>query len=420
MIYILSVISVKIDGTKGLNINVGRNAKRVSRVKDGLSSLRHSIDPEIGARRSIDSRMRNVHGKASAIESKLYRLEAFINYSMNNYSDREDYLVSDVNARFKKQLKYDINSGYFCINEFGEAARTTFLDELKVGAGAVRCSIKNTYSKVKEALSPGGSLYKPYLIGKAVLGIGIGVATVIGSGIGTLFSGGTATPIMLVTATYGVNDILNNSFDLYNAIKDNYDKVDQVNVLKRGLGGVFGLIGGALGSEKTGRLVGEGIYYVGNVAAIAKGGYDAIKDVKGLKGLNKAGLSDEVKNLNKSISKSYKYVGKDISKIKGVKQLKKVVSIDTINDLGRARSVSDISKVSAVGTLKQIEYGKTIKKVWKVAAVKPLEKLARNNKNIITGCKGISGIKGVVIDLPKDAIELINDAKVDYNANIAK
>lgn len=410
----MSTISVKIDGIKGLNVNVGQNAKRVSDIKDGLSSLRYNIDSEICARRNIDGRMHDAFVKASAIESKLYRLEAFINNSMNKYNAAEDYLVREANSKWERALKYDINSGYYCINEFEETRRSTFLDKLNVGVGAVRCSIKKTYSSVKEALSPGGSLYKPYLIGKAVFGIGVGVVTVVGSGIGTIFSGGTATPIMIVTATYGVNDVLNNSFDLYNAIKGNYDEVGKVNVLKTGFSGVGSIIGGALGNEKVGRLAGEGVYYVGNVAAIAKGGYDAIKDVKGLKKFDKAGFTDEVKNINKSISKSYKYVRKDVSKIKGVKQLKEVASIDALTDLSKVRSVKDISKVKAVNTLKQIDYGKTIKKTWKVAAVKPIQKLIRNNKNIVRGCKGISGIKGIIFDIPKDAIELVNGAKDTY------
>ena len=95
MICILSTISVKIDGIKGLNVNAGQNAKRLSDIKDGLSSLRYNIDSEIGARRNIDGRMYDAYVKASAIESKLYRLEAFINNSMNKYNAAEDYLVRE-------------------------------------------------------------------------------------------------------------------------------------------------------------------------------------------------------------------------------------------------------------------------------------------------------------------------------------
>ncbi len=92
-VLILSTISIKVDMVRSLNCNLGPNTVKLSNVKMGISILKYNVDYKIRIRRNIGSRINAAYNSAAALESKIRKLQIFIDNSINNYCAADDYLL---------------------------------------------------------------------------------------------------------------------------------------------------------------------------------------------------------------------------------------------------------------------------------------------------------------------------------------
>jgi hypothetical protein len=418
-VLILPPIRVKVNLVKGLSSSLIQNSVKVSNVKSGVSTVRASLAPQIRGRRNINLRLNHAHNSALVLEKRLRDLETVLISSLDRYCRADDYVnrlgpryginVASKDSNFKSVV---YTEGKVKLKSLGKIA---FGRQIATGKAAVQTvkGISKVYSFVKGKIQPGGDWYKPYQIGKAVVGIGVGVATVVGSGALAVFSGGTASPMAVVTAIYGANEVVNSLYNLWHACNGNYDKIDTVNALKTIAGTTGGIIGSAAGNEEMGRKIGEGAYYVGGVATIVKGGYDAVQDIKKMNSITKSDIIKEAKAFKPEATSMYKNAVGDLGKVRGVEQLKQVMSVDTLKDLKNVKKVSDISSVRGVQTLTEVQYWNTIKTSYKVIASEPIKKLIISNSSIVTGVKGIKGIKDVAF-LPFEGWSLYKDVRDNY------
>ena len=89
----MSTISIKVDMVRSLNCNLGPNTVKLSNVKMGISILKYNVDYKIRVRRNIGSRINATSNSAAALETKIRKLQIFIDNSINNYCAADDYLL---------------------------------------------------------------------------------------------------------------------------------------------------------------------------------------------------------------------------------------------------------------------------------------------------------------------------------------
>jgi predicted nucleic acid-binding protein len=391
----LSTIKLKVDYVKNITPNVGKACVKVSNVKSGISSVRSNLDHKVISRRNISSRLTNTYQEALRIETKIIDLKSFLNQSVIKYSEAEkriNYLV----------IKYGINDMKKSVSDSGKSSKKhkkmSIWDKLKVGYNAVKADAKKTYSKMKEAFSPGGSLHKEFQIGKAIFGIAIGTATVIASVGGAIISGGSASPFAIMTAIYGVNEIISGTSDLINAIQGDNKNIGKVNVLKSLMSGTGGVVGGLVGHKELGKEIGQGAYYLGSAATIVHGAWGGVKNLGKLKNFKGSGFGRELKNIIPSIKSSYNRVGQNLSQTAGIRKIKQALNPDKLmTDLKNVKQIKDIANIRAVQKLREIDYGYTYKRTMEIAVGKPLQNIFGATPNLNIAANGVLGVNDVII-----------------------
>lgn len=402
----MSAIKVKVDFVRNITPNVGKACVKVSNAKSGISSIRSNLDYKVSSRRNISTRLTNTYQEAIRIESKLRELQTFLNNSVSKYSEAESRIHNLV-------IKYHLNPEEKHVTIKGKQhKKMSFLDKLKVGYKAVVASAEKTYTKVKEAFSPGGSLYKEFQIGKAVFGIAIGVATVIGSVGGAIISGGTASPLAIMTAIYGVNEIIGGTSDLINAVQGDYKNIGSVNVLKSLTTGIGGGIGGVFGNKEAGRQIGQGIYYAGSAVTIVHGALGGLKNLKNVKNFKGSGFAREVRSFVPNVKGAYNRVGITLSQTAGIRKIKQALNTDKLlTDLKNVKKIKDIGNIRAVQKLKEIDYAYTYRRTMDIAVGKPLRNIFGATPNLNIAVNGVLGMNDVIIS-PVDNYGKIKD---DYS-----
>jgi len=404
----MSAISIKVDYVRNLNPQLGKSCVKASNVKSGISSIKGSLEGRVANRRSIGSRLTSAYQDAARIEAKINQLQSFINQSVSSYSYAENR-VSHLAPQFGLKVVTASDSESSSNHE-----KKSLWGRITGGIHAVAADAKHTFSKVKDAFEPGGSLYKEFQIGKAVLGIGIGVIAVVGSGAGAILSGGTASPLAIATAIYGINDIISSSSDLVNAVQGDYNRIGKVNPLQGAVSGLGGMVGSVFGYEKQGKAVGNVLYHAGSAVTFTTGAYGMIKDIRNLTKVRMSGLTNEVKTIVPNIKRVYSRVGQDVNALRGVRQFKKALNPGhLLEDVKNVKKVQDISSVRAVQKLKSIDYTKTFHKTVKIIMNEPAQKLAQKTTNMVNAVKGAIAIKDS-IESPGKVQDMFKDFKGDY------
>jgi hypothetical protein len=405
----LSTIKLNIDYVKNITPNVGNVCVKVSKVKSGIFSVRSDLDQKVSSRRNISSRLNNTYQEALRIETKISDLQSFLNNSVIKYSEADNYIDH-------LALKYGINVVKKHVSDNGKTSKKhkklSVWDKLKVGYNAVASDAKKTYSKMKKAISPGGSLYKEFQIGKAVFGIAVGTATVIASVGGAIVSGGATSPLAIMTAIYGVNEIISGTSDLVNAIQGDNKNLGKVNVLKSLISGTGGKIGGVFGNKEEGKEIGQGLYYAGSLTTVVVGAWGGAKNLKNVHNFKGSGFGREIKNLVPSIKNSYNRVGLNLSQTAGIRKMKQVLNTDKLmTDLRNVKQIKDLANIRAVQKLREIDYGYTYKRTMEIAVGRPLQNIFGATPNLNISVNGILGLNDVMIS-PIDNYGKIKD---DYS-----
>ena len=125
-----------------------------------------------------------------------------------------------------------------------------------------------------------GVIKKTINVGKAVAGIAVGAIVIVGSGVLEVGSGGTATPLMALTASFGANSIANGCRDLWYSGTGQGDKSGKKDFLRDGTSTVTGAFGKLAGHEEVGKIVGETSYYALDVVTCYAGIKKAFNTVK--------------------------------------------------------------------------------------------------------------------------------------------
>ena len=179
-------------------------------------------------------------------------------------NSRIEYLLSE-------QIAYQMISGDTSFN-IGDGVAPVNVPELKgvddrnmweklwggivnVGKTAVKV-ISQTWSAFQDKIKPGGDWYKGWQIVKTVGKVISGTVAFVG---GCL----TLNPLAII---YGANDLLGAGYDIGALINGDYGAVDSFNPLKSVLQWTGGTIGGLFGNEEVGRMIGGGVYYLGDIA----------------------------------------------------------------------------------------------------------------------------------------------------------
>ena len=172
-------------------------------------------------------------------------------------------------------------------NSKAKVKQTLFGKLGNLGKSAVK-SVKGSYSNFKEAISPGGVLFRPYKTLKSIGDTLVGVTRITTGVIGLVASGGLSTPASLLAITYGFNKVMTGVATGTAAMSKDYsdsevEKASKFNYLKSQLGSAGGFIGEKIGGQKgkaIGKAVGELVYITGDVYTSFVVG-DAIKSIGG-------------------------------------------------------------------------------------------------------------------------------------------
>lgn len=426
----MAILKVNINGVTASVGNVTKCKTKVSSAASGILSVRNNLDVKVKYMKNINNRLYSAYLSINEIDKKINELNSFINTAMNSYNSAESRIskLTSINSTVaSKSISKDVGVKKKTFN--WEKA----LQKLKVGANAVIASAKDIWAKFKSLFEPGGALYKPFLIIKAVVGIGVNIAIIIGSGVLEVFSGGTATPIAVLTAIYALNDIGSDFANLKYAICEEYEKIDSKNFLKQGVSWAGGKFGELVGKEEVGKKVGEAIYYLGNVTLIFSGGLEAaktgaksLKELGKFKKINAGKLIDEVKILDKNVSSSYKSVSKQLNNNKAIEKIKKAMTMDVLDDLKNIKKPSDLSNIQAIKLIREVNWDKTYKFAYKTVVTKPLNKIMNKSPNLKVGSavtmavkeliSSVFDIKGSYGDIQSDMNDFFGRKEVPTNA----
>ena len=86
----MSQIKIDISKVRSDTSSLRLNINKVSNIKAGINSLRHSIDGKITARRNISSRLNSAYANLNALEKKLRDLDNFKDEAMDRYEKTEN------------------------------------------------------------------------------------------------------------------------------------------------------------------------------------------------------------------------------------------------------------------------------------------------------------------------------------------
>lgn len=287
----MSSISILLNSVKVEAESVRAVTRNHSNHRSGLELSPHAYSSEITSRRSLSFRLAQAERKAQLIDHKLSALHQFLSESVHEYSQTDQVIQKKLLA----MLESTVNSKEAPI-------RAAEVDPYKPKENPV---VRATEGKPKsfwsQFVDKDGKFYKGVQIGKAVLGIGLGVLTVAAAVGETVLSGGTLSPIAVVQAVYGLNDVLSSSCDLVNAIRGKYDLVGEVNPLKSLSSGLMGAIGKPFGLEKQGEALGKVAYYAGSVTVWFHSMKEIYKSVTDSVGKVKMPPKEYFKNLGKDI-----------------------------------------------------------------------------------------------------------------------
>ncbi len=168
---------------------------------------------------------------------------------------------------FKNKIaKYAALAGMFLTNPLGVVMTSAVFPNSKIAkeyvkAGTEAVSLaKKIYDQAKESYDNKGVVYKAHQYGKAAIKVTAG-AVKVGGAIGAiLFSTGASTPLSMITAISGINDMVSGIADGIYVHNEQYDMVGQTNALKNYLVESTGEIGAYFGKESTGEYIGNLIY----------------------------------------------------------------------------------------------------------------------------------------------------------------
>lgn len=205
-----------------------------------------------------------------------------------------------------------------------------------------------------------GTVYKIVQYGKAALQCAKGVKKII-AGVGSIgVTGGLSLPFAIATIVSGANDVYNSLVDAKHIYREEYDMVGKTNLLKDAFVSAGETVGGALGNEKIGNIVGNIAYYgidiSTSIATIHSKNYmDALKQVKPTKQPELLAELKEIAHLDiadirvdryglKLMSYAYSETANALSNIKiiaeGVGSCAKVVS-------DAQKAISDITDIDS-------------------------------------------------------------------------
>ncbi len=229
-----------------------------------------------------------------------------------------------------------------------------------------------------------GTVYKIVQYGKATLRFAKGVKKILTGVAAVGATGGLSAPFAIATIVSGVNDVFNSVVDAVYVYTEDYDKVGSTNLLKDALVSAGKTVGGALGNEKIGNIVGNIAYYgidiSTSIATIHSKNYmDALKQVKTTKQPELLAELKEIAHLDiadirvdryglKLMSYAYSETANAVSNIKliaeGVGSCAKVVSdaqkaISEITDVdsGFMDAIRDTEKMRKnIGKAVEINY----------------------------------------------------------------
>lgn len=95
----MSSISVNINEVRNLSGSLRRCTSDLINVRTGVNSLRYSIDSKVLARRNINGRISSICSSISDLESKLRKLDMFIDNAMANYSSADNKITNLFNSK---------------------------------------------------------------------------------------------------------------------------------------------------------------------------------------------------------------------------------------------------------------------------------------------------------------------------------
>lgn len=188
--------------------------------------------------RLLEDDMDKLQGQGNETLNDIQELIAGIHKAINEFQDAEQKTAFEINEAMASNSLFLSGAGNLAntgVNKSGIA----------VAKGTSNPSSEDT-NMLDTALQCGKELGEhPLDTGMAVVGVGLGVLGVIGSGALTYFTAGTATPVSAPVALFSVNSVVTSTSNLIYIASGNYKKQGNVNILKGG-------------TELAGGLVGEG------------------------------------------------------------------------------------------------------------------------------------------------------------------
>lgn len=126
----MTSIKLNLAHVRSANQGLARQIHGLDNLGRGLTSLKHSIDPQIKARQQIGARMAQAIGKGSKIELQLSELGRFIDNSLDRYaaserkinSHRLKDIAAKVNGKDSEQKKALEDSIFDFLEKYGNYA----------------------------------------------------------------------------------------------------------------------------------------------------------------------------------------------------------------------------------------------------------------------------------------------------------
>lgn len=268
----MSVIKINISEVLKSGTHIVKARKNVLSVKQDVSAIRRNVDPRIMNRNGIKGDFEHITYELGSLERKLDRIINFAENSANEYYKTEQRikrLSSSINGVPHKMLTNtkdmsNIFAQFKSVNK-PKVIEESFVQQVvrkcKGTSNAIIKKSKEIAKKIKGSYDKHGWAYNVWEYGKVIVNGLRGVVKVVASIIGTVASGGSASPITVLVILSGANNIVNSVSDFVSLNKKDYSKVGNHNWLKNMLVKHGAIIGEEFfGSKDIGENIGKTLY----------------------------------------------------------------------------------------------------------------------------------------------------------------